>query len=553
MDEFIKSLTRLLAPGVIGSYRSFEVTEIFFPVADHKTLNVFSLLVAESSDAPPGEPSKPKFLNGLHQSKIPNTKQTYGIARYRISLERLLAALHQYGTTGEWRPGSETLNVGKLIPLQPQFIPADAYVTHPWNGVLKNNFWMGSHVFELFDTEKADLGFLFDRPEVQTDLVNMIKEAVPIGLDALSDRIGNVVIQLPVTVAVEWLGRDDEGQFPMGSIWRDEAGARNLRISWETYNDGAMEGFTSTSLDGEPARFPESTLRSGARFVIWDDKNQVVLGASGPTSYIRFGSAITSSTTVISTPATRNFMARNSDGVTVSESIIVRDRAATDFGRPRHTNTRESWRYKRLLRASLILMDSSKEFKQYGMGPKGPGRKEAINDIRWLIEKHGRHGAWLWDPYLSADDVLTTLFFCSHRNADLRALTWGREPPKPKGPCSCTQAIPSSASARPQAAPPSWVEQQENILETAKGNCEGLQLEFRVRKGDAGWGFHDRFLIFPKTDEGAMAWSLGTSINHIGSEHHIMLKVPDGELIRQSFLALWNKLTLPEHLVWKAS
>ncbi len=44
------------------------------------------------------------------------------------------------------------------------FAPPDGTVHVPLNGVLKNNFWAGSHVFRLTDREKAPFApFLAER------------------------------------------------------------------------------------------------------------------------------------------------------------------------------------------------------------------------------------------------------------------------------------------------------------------------------------------------------------------------------------------------------
>ncbi|MHC8398016.1 hypothetical protein ACYZTX_00590 [Pseudomonas sp. MDT1-17] len=52
----------------------------------------------------------------------------------------------------------------------------------------------------------------------------------------------------------------------------------------------------------------------------------------------------------------------------------------------------------------------------------------ALKDLQWLMEKHGEEGVWLWDPFLNAEDVLRTLFFCPHNGVPLRALTAGKAP-----------------------------------------------------------------------------------------------------------------------------
>jgi hypothetical protein len=96
-----------------------------------------------------------------------------------------------------------------------------------------------------------------------------------------------------------------------------------------------------------------------------------------------------------------------------------------------------------------------------------------------------------------------------------------------------------------------FAEEQRAILDATKSNLRGLRFEFRVRTGQAGWGFHDRFLIFPRDDRGALAWSLGTSINSLGTQHHILQRVDDGQLVMDAFSELWDDLTQPDNLVWK--
>ena len=97
----------------------------------------------------------------------------------------------------------------------------------------------------------------------------------------------------------------------------------------------------------------------------------------------------------------------------------------------------------------------------------------------------------------------------------------------------------------------SFAERQRTVFKTAQNNMKGLRLEYRVKTGTAGWNFHDRFLIFPKTDSGALAWSLGSSINSLGKRHHILQRVDDGQLVKDAFIELWDQLDKPEHLVWK--
>jgi hypothetical protein len=90
------------------------------------------------------------------------------------------------------------------------------------------------------------------------------------------------------------------------------------------------------------------------------------------------------------------------------------------------------------------------------------------------------------------------------------------------------------------------------VIQDANWNLQGLRLEFRVKIGAAGWGFHDRFLLFPRTTQrAALVWSLGTSVNSLGKQHHILQQVDNGQVVMDAFVALWDELSCPEHLIWK--
>jgi hypothetical protein len=203
-----------------------------------------------------------------------------------------------------------------------------------------------------------------------------------------------------------------------------------------------------------------------------------------------------------------------------------------------------------------------RRFVQYKPDPSQQlvEHEKALGDVRLLINQHGEKGAWLWDPYLSADDILNTLFYCHFPDSDLRALTAGYVPPAEGQPPRRNL----SYMDRLRACSPGWLarrdtpspgmtfaERQRAIFEGTKSNLLGLRLEYRARTWSAGWAFHDRFLIFPITARGALAWSLGTSINSLGRQHHILQQVDDGQLVMDAFLELWDKLDQQENFVWK--
>jgi len=48
-----------------------------------------------------------------------------------------------------------------------------------------------------------------------------------------------------------------------------------------------------------------------------------------------------------------------------------------------------------------------------------------------------------------------------------------------------------------------------------------------------------------------MAWSLGTSVNSVGTAHHILQKVDNAQLVVDAFTDLWELLGGQDYLVWK--
>ncbi|MCW8275226.1 hypothetical protein IMF27_05510 [Pseudomonas sp. PCH199] len=199
MARTLAKLRELVEPGVIGFYRSVEVTEVL-GVQGSTLTNILTHAVAEPLDAPSEIDWKSVLLNGKERHRVPGTEWNVGIAQYRLSLEVFLEKLAEFGETGQWKPAPIEVRTGTLAAVPPQFVPADGRDHHPWNGVLKNNFFEGSHVLELFDTTKQHLQFLLDDSRRLTTLAKIVGKYLPIEVDGMSDRLGNVIIQLPVTV-----------------------------------------------------------------------------------------------------------------------------------------------------------------------------------------------------------------------------------------------------------------------------------------------------------------------------------------------------------------
>jgi hypothetical protein len=172
--------------------------------------------------------------------------------------------------------------------------------------------------------------------------------------------------------------------------------------------------------------------------------------------------------------------------------------------------------------------------------------EEALGDLRNLISRYGQNAVWLWDPFLTSVDVLKTLFFNPHADSQMRALSGATAVNDDDLEETPTPTAGPAASRREK-----FVADQRSELVRFGASAHGLHLEFRARSDAAGWSFHDRFIICPQPEGPALVWSLGTSVNSFGKQHHILQKVPDGQLIADAFEDLWRELDQAQHLIWK--
>lgn len=544
---------RLAAAGVLGFHTHVEAIEIFATRDGQMPFNIFSIFVAEERDDLPK--TKSEYLGKRITLKLLKG-WTFGIQRTILPIAALIQSLDTLQQTGEWKPSGTALRVGPVVPVPTQFVPPDSTTLAPWNHVLKNNFWSGSYVVELADPEKLELRPLIDNPLALQELSAVIGERIRMGVASLSDRLGNLVFQIPVSVIVTRFARDrTSGAATVDLAWHPKATPRPVRASCGLEYDNMISGYASADIQGTSALLPTAVGPGMQRGVIWDDQNKVILAATGGTALI---SKIAMGMRALN-PEPRVFTLKDAEGKNVPVRVGLWNGSTTQIG-PVTDERVEDWTRKRIYRDEAARLAAERVFVQYRPQAGAPDQHEkALEDLRVLINRHGEHGAWLWDPFLSADDILRTLFYCGHAGAQLRALTAAHSVPSPRPKASSKNwrsrliglAKDGWALLKAPAPPPTFAESQRAAFIAANSNLRGLRLEFRVRTGMAGWSFHDRFLIFPAKEGPALAWSLGTSVNSMGRQHHILQRVDDGQLVANAFDDLWSELNQPEHLIWK--
>lgn len=523
-------LQHLTQPGIIGHFKTIEFTNLFATSPEGAPENLLSVVVAEPSP----ESQACGYLGERRRlHSVPGW--VFGLYRYSLPISHLLPAATGIVTEQHWSPdGKKPLSLPGLSHPIWSFVSAvQTRIEVPAiTSALKNNFWNGSHVLEFRRSEPSELAQRLIRGGGLLELTHATPE-VPFDLVDLSDRLGGAVIQLPVTaVQTDYSLSQDPAGVLLRLTWHPDAEPRPLQVICRRDYEGCVHGLRTQQVDQRQTliELPDGPGRHEC--ILIDPETQIILGSSGPLWFLRevhVNTALQS----IEPRKFREAGASTADApVTVDVNHWVLDSRG---GRPSSTD----WTRDRVDSVAARELARTNHFYQYipAHDQVATTRRRALEDLRRLIDEFGRHAVCLWDPFLKADDLINTLFHCSHADSELRAITDGATAP--------------DDSVRVQRSFDQGVEAQ--ALETSLINRAGLKLEFRQRSGVNAPSFHDRFLIFPRAQARPLAWSLGTSVNSVGTKHHIVQKVDDGLLVLDAFNQLWDQLGNADCQIWKST
>jgi len=536
----MNEVKKLLGNGVLGFYNSIEVTEIFAILPDGSIANIFTIMVAEERNNT--EYDKESYLTN-NLLTIPSLKKwRFGIKRYIKKMEDVFPILEGLSEKGAL---AESSKIKPLDYCSKRFVAPDSFEEVPLNKILKNNFHNGSYVIEWFDHQKKSISKLLETPSLLQELSSKIQDYLPIAIAALSDRLGNYLLQIPSTVMqAKFTSAKKVNGLKCNIVWHPDAERRDLLVNCSLDGqDKILNGYASKRLnkDDDNVEF-DLGYQSAHVGIVWDEKNEVILFATRPSSFI--GSINMSSNLMHSEH--RILTTANGDTARVPLSVN------NSFSVGQEADPKKDWTTLRIYKDDKLQLHKRKDFVQYN--PKGKKkaqeRNRALNDVRELIIKHGQKGVWLWDPYLSDEDIFETLFYNRVMYAEMRAITDLKEPPKIKKEILCSKCSEAIVSEPKTPIREVYKNSFSNLKEEA---LLGIQFEFRARSGNSGWSFHDRFLLFPYAESESMVWSLGISVNSLGKDHHILQKVSDGQLIVDAFSELWDELTPPECLIWSSN
>lgn len=553
MNAIHEGIRKLCEKGVIGFFKGLEVVTVFgYDRENNFAFNVLTVVVAIEHNVDLDQ--KLKMLSKERIEIESNSKMFFGVQRQYISFNEFYDSINVLEETEVWNASGKNLIVGSVVQVDKKFVPSDSMLNVPLNNILKNNYFSGSYVYEWFNVDKRYVDFLFEEPRLLQKLSAKISKYLPIKVASISDKLGNLLLQLPITVIYSKIShKKDNANLEVSIEWNVEIEKkRDLQLFLIKENDFIYPDFKSTNIKEGVVELDMSHEGFSHKYFIWDTENNLLLFATSESSFIsRIG---LESSLIEPEPRVFNNNMQDED----QERVVLNSSSLSNISYD-NSSIEKIWEFQnsRIFEKEKNELLNAKEFIQYRKGDD----KRALQDLRELINKFGREGVWIWDPFLSNTDILNTLFFNAHSNSSMKAITSLKQFKVPKEwiYVDKKQSLGSNIYIIKKLYLTPVIRTKKDLirsygylLEKSSGNKQSLNIEFRTRYKSYGWNFHDRFIIFPLSRKRAMAWSLGTSVNSLGQSHHIFQKVSHGQLIADAFDELWQELNNKESLIWKS-
>ena len=528
-DRIAIEYASLTQPGNLGFYKSCEVTTVFMiNKTSRQAFNYFSIFAFHE-----GKALKENIEYLTEKPLRVSDEYTLGICRYYLTMEEAYESFNQMRHTQSLINKGGELQIGKLSLINKQFVPQNGTTEVCLNRILKNNFMNGCYIYEFFNNNKKIASNLTKN---QLEKISaFILKYVPIDLHVLQDRIGNIIFQFPSNLVTLKSSSSKDGETLNITLNTDDRITDNDRYSILVSNefDGCLTGTRYHSVKNNQNTIldigdTDNLIKSR----VYDKKSNLVVYEANY-SWIKeintrfhIGSEFSKKRTMNIPEGTVDVEVESVEFLSVPPIKHTEEKYWKEFVKERQYRER------------LEELERRMKFMQYGTAAHH-GRKQALKDIRKLINIHSENQIMLWDPYLTVYDIFDTLYYCKQMGVEMRAIT---------SSSGETRKINGEKDQNITA----WIEEQKEVFNT-KSNNYGINLQVRCQHTQFGWKFHDRFLLFVKRDGTTLAWSLGTSINSIGKNHHIVQEVSHPQYIVDAFNELWNSLDDERCLLWKSN
>jgi len=513
----IDDFNQLSQKGVLGQYLECELTHIFLVDKEKSICNhYFAVCNYEEFHESDTQLRDKKITDKL--IKI-NEKYSLGIIQKRISTDESKIIFNQL-CLGSFSLRGNTV----LIPHDIQLLPK-IHIPKYWDGtnvmlqkVLKPNFWGDTYIIEFLCLENP---FLNTFSINDFDKINSkINDFTKVDLSSVNDRIGSFIFQFPITIISadcniisDWCIAKLSLDIPNGSI-----SSSDICTIVSTKLDDVITGFKVIEGIQEEIEFRIGDSNNFEYIIFNKNTNLIYTHFMG--NYIRHTFISGNFNIQYSEPRTIPSEDGKTTDVEIFHQNIIMAGSKHDIDNRIHDR----------MKLNSIIKQSG-DFHVFNMGQ----RQEALDYIREKIHSYSGSSSeiWLWDPYLRCKDIFDTLYYTDIIEITMKCITSFEKIKKLEK--LYNENIMDFETFK--------ISQQN---EFSGSNNLGINLEFRSTYDQVGTKFHDRFIIFLPTDTSILpiVFSLGTSVNSLGTSHHIIQRTLDPSKIVYAFQLLWQELAM---------
>lgn len=416
----------------------------------------------------------------------------------------------------------------KLFLLPKNFIPKNNMKTPSMlNNIIKPNYWGDNYLIEFFDEDKNFFDGDSNSREYIEKICNIVKNisAFSIDLSKVRDRFGNIVFQFPITICKTIV--ESVKDFVSVHVKIEShpllASSKNLSINIRTSCEDSITGESCLE---------SNTLSFDQICEIGDDDNLQISVRDRCYNLLLHNAVyipikdIEFSMNIGSSNIPQRLIKDRNGSVISAMDVFVRN--SFDVGK-RLDKTYETYIQERIENNNIIR--HSDDYLIIGKDD----RKKALEFISKKLNRKKWKEICLWDPYLSAVDIIDALY-SEKTGIYFRCITSYKK----------SKTVKDGELLTTDETVKSFLEYKQDIINDfcALSNNIGINLKFLAQHDEYGWDFHDRFLILIPAEDTQLpeVYSLGTSVNMLGKTHHMIQKVTNPNVILHNFDDLWDKL-----------
>lgn len=531
--EYLESELRNLAfNNNLGNYKLCKVTQILL-FSKEQSINYFTNIdFSEKHTDIPFVYLSDKPISITNEYKL-------AICQYTLTLDEFLTLYVEAHRSGEWRFRGKIVVIDGFFYSNKKFIPEndpsgakyDMYVPIE-EALYGSNFSGNYYIHELFSDKKTLLGLLSEK-EINRIQSEIRKCHLNFNLSRLNDRIGNIVCKFNVESLIgkpKALNmRGIEFEFSLSSVIRKHKLCSHV---YQEHDNTVYKNIINPMYDGSNISVPFSQAKTCISIVDLSTGLTLFYGVFDYTTYSNYYSQLSPPQFLAKTPSIRILHHKDRNEKIILKRVESMGSIYSFTDLQMASERSQKYHDERFFERGYIKVYKSQEHNTALQNIV-----EIINsNLLWDLQE-----IWIIDPYLCANDIINTAFKCSKESITIKALCAYSSIHGNKETKEAFNALDFETYKKSQAT------QLAQVL----GKATDIRIEYRSVIASHGMAFHDRYIMLKYNINRGRVWSLGASINSIGTNHSIIQIVEAPNKLLTLFEDLWNQTNYDTCLIYK--